>query len=521
MARDMVQVRKTRKTRYRAPEANIPRSQFNLSRGHRTTFDASYLIPVFLQETLPGDTMTVKANSLIRILEALDAPQFSDITVDIDFWWVPNRLVWDNWHAFLGEHDAAGAQDTDFTVPILAGGQTVTEASVGHYLGLPIGLDTDSVEVSALPFRGLRLIYNEFYRDQNLIDPVTVVTDNGADTNGESGAISSPLKSAKKHDYFTSALPYLQKGDAQNILDGLTTLSVETAATQGNEVTVESASGQRDLSADTTNVQVDTLNTGSPLFVDVSALTISVNDFRLAMAVQHMLELEAQGGTRPNELIQTMFGVTVPDFRVDRPEYLGGGSGFVNVSPVANTSADGTNAQGHLTGYGVGQCRGGFAFSFVEHGYVFGIMRARGELSYFQGLDRHWSRSDKYDFFWPPLQHLGEQPILLKEIYVQNSASDDTVFGYQERWAEYRYSKNLITGKLDPNATSALSFWHLAEDFASAPSLNQTFIEDATPMDRITTVDTNPDFVADIWFDVKAARPIPVRSIPAVLGGRF
>lgn len=527
MARNMVSVPKgSRGARYGVPEANIRRSQFNLSCGHKTTFDVSELVPIYVNEVLPGDTFNVKSTALIRIFSPLDAPIMDDLISDIHFFYVPNRIIWDNWHAFLGEHDDAGAQDTDYTVPILGDGTTLTSPDrLGFYMGLPYGWVSASTPVNSLPFRAYRACYNEWYRDQSVIDELTIQTDNGPDTASNSGVNLNLLKSGKVHDYFTSALPYLQKGDAQDILGGATTFDVETAAVQGNNVTVVSGSGQRDLNAATADVTIDTTNTGSALFVDLTGVTISINTLRESIAIQRLLEKDARGGTRPNELIRAHFGVTVPDYRVDRPEYLGGGKGFIQVSPVANTSGVDSTASpsgadeyfGELRGIGVGSFQARFAKSFVEHGWILGIMRVRSTPTYSQGIHRMFNRSTKYDFYWPDLAHLGEQAILNRELYVTNTpATDDATFAYQERWAEYRYGKSLVTGKFHPDVSGSLSFWHLSEDFTTTPSFNQTFIEDATPMDRVISVTTEPHFIADVWHDVKAARPLPVRSIPGI-----
>jgi len=514
-------------SRYRAPEARMGRSQFDLTHSHKTTFDAGYLVPYFMREVVPGDTQTCKLDAIIRIFSPLDAPIMDDIEVGIDFFFVPNRLVWEHWEEFLGASDLAGAQATDYTIPICTNsGQGVLHA-VADYMGVPLSLSPDTTDLNALPFRGYRLIYNEWFRDQNLIAKVTVAVDDGPDTNAESRFFDPPLKSAKKHDYFTSALPYLQKGDPVTISLGATARIASDAVRSNEAVTVWSTpatAGYFELANDTNKIEVSA-NAGAiteSLYADLASATpISINSLREAEAIQRLLERQARSGTRHPEIIKSMFGVEVPDFRTQRPEYLGGGRGFVNVSPVANTSATATEDQGQLTGVGVGQLRASWAKSFVEHGYVFGILRARGQLSYQQGLDRMWSRSTFYDFLVPDLVNLGEQPIYKKELFVENDATDSEVFGYQERYAEYRFAKSLVTGKFASEASGSLDYWHLAEDFAAAPGLNQTFIEDATPMSRITTVDTEPDFIIDGRFDYRVARVLPVRPVPSLAPPRF
>jgi len=529
MAKDMVQVRRGRTNQFaQEPQIKIGRSQFDRSHMVKMGFDASYLYPILVDEVLPGDTFTCNLTGFCRITHPLDAPILDNITLDTFFFFVPNRLVWDNWKYFMGEHDAAGAQDTDYTVPIF-NDSTVVSHDAGIYsvarlmahMGLPDGLDPSATDISALPLRAYVRIYNEWFRDQNLIDEVSMYTDNGPDIYAGPYALR---KSAKKHDYFTSALPYLQKGDAAEILGTLTTLDVETLAVEGNTITVDSASGQRDLDSGAAQVDISASNTGSALFVDVSSLGVSINTLRESVAIQRLLERDARGGTRYVELIKSHFGVTNPDFRLQRPEYLGGGQSFININPVAVSAYTATDPTGKVKGFGTGVISGhGWAKSFTEHGHIIGLIRARGDITYFQGLDRMWSRSTRYDYYIPALAHLGEQAIYKKELFVNNdgATTDDTVFGYQERWAEYRYKPSRITGVLNPDAASALSFWHLAEDFSSAPSLNQAFVEDNTPMDRVTTTDTGDQFLADIWFNYKCARPIPIHSIPSLTDRRF
>lgn len=531
--RNMVQVPSgTPQQQYQAPSMRLGRSQFDLSKNHKTTFDADDLIPYFVTEVVPGDTHTVKLQAFLRIFSPLDAPIMDNIHVSIDYFFVPNRLLWENWEAFLGAHDQAGAQDTDYTIPILPSGQTVALGWNAHYMGIPLGLETGSADVSALPFRAYSKIWDEWYRDQNLIDP-TGVTIGDSGSGAGSGRFSTPLKSAKKPDYFTTALPYLQKGDAITLpLAGLANV-VSESSTPSHEVTIlTSAGAEFDLATDGATLQLGGSNASAAgLFADLSTVTsgVTINALREAAALQRLLERDARGGTRHPEIIRAHFGVDVPDMRTQRPEYLGGGSGYIHVSPVANAtgvdaaqSPDGADKfQGNLSGIGHGTLGGSFAKSFVEHGYIIGLLRARGEVSYHQGLDRMWSRSTKYDFLWPELSQLGEQPIYNRELFVANTSTDDEVFGYQERYADYRFAKSLITGKFAPDASGALDFWHLAEDFASTPTLNQTFIESNTPMARIVAVADEPDFIIDGRFTHRVARALPVRPVPTLAPARF
>lgn len=511
--------------RYQAPTIRTGRSQHSLTHSHKTMFDAGKLIPYFVKPVMPGETLTVDMLAFLRVWSPLDAPIMDDISCSIDFFFVPSRLVWENHEYFLGAHNQAGAQDVDFTIPISAGSTNVEYNSPAGYMGVPIGTDFSATNVQMLPFRCYRLIYNEWYRDQNLINELNVPTDDGPDS-ADWGAATALETSAKVHDYFSSALPYLQKGDPVGVSLGTTApVSIDPATAANQPVTILHGAGDyRLLDSNAANVDLSATTGASAnlLYADLaSATSISINALREAAAIQRLLERDARGGTRHPELIRAHFGVDVPDFRTQRPEYLGGGSGFINVSPIANTSATASEDQGQLAGTAAGTLRAKFAKSFVEFGYVLGILRARGQLSYQQGLDRFWSWSTKYDLPWPDLANLGEQPIYNREIYVDGTSGEDDVFGYQERYAEWRFKKSLITGKLNSAATGSLDFWHLAEDFASAPSLNATFIEDATPMARITTVTSEPDFIIDGRFDTRSAIPLPVRPTPSLAPARF
>lgn len=528
MTKDMVQVRGTGRKSYEAPKVSIGRSQFNRSHGIKTAFDASYLIPIFCDEVLPGDTFTMSLNGFVRIFSPLDAPVMDNIEMETSFFFVPNRIVWENWENFMGSHDDAGAQDTDYTIPILADGIIVNhDNGVGAvdlmaFFGIPDGLQTTDVEINVLPFRGYNRIYNEWFRDQNVIDKVGQQEGNGPDAANGYGV----FKTAKKHDYFTSCLPYLQKGDPISIATGVKAeifVDIAETAEPGVWSTVEAAYRRMDAGAAQVDISATASSQANVLYADLAGATgLTINALRESVAIQRLLEKDARGGTRYVEIIKAHFGVTSPDFRLQRPEYLGGGKAMINVSPVANSSATATEDQGELRGIGTGVISGhAWAKSFVEHGYVIGLVRARGDITYFQGLDRMWSRQTRYDFYLPALAMLGEQSVLNKELFVSNVlATDDAVFGYQQRWEEYRTKKSMIVGVLNPDAAAALSHWHLAEDFSALPTLSQAFIEDATPMTRITTTTTQPDFLLDLWFNYKCARPMPINSVPS-LTARF
>lgn len=529
--KDMVQVRRGTRKDYEGPDAKIGRSQFNRSHGLKMSFDASYLYPIFLDEILPGDTMTMRLNGFSRIFSPLDAPIMDNIELETFFFFVPTRLLWDNWAAFNGEHADAGAQDTTFTIPII--NDLIVDhdnAKDGHalaaYFGLPEALDSSTISVSALPFRAYDLIYDEWFRDQNLSGTFSGSTGNGPDA----VANYALFKSNKKHDYFTSCLPYLQKGTAIAFAatvvgdpDGSAGLGsprfiAADSTPSASQIFAEASQDDPGLKIDNVWTINEALHWSDPQLV----ANVDINGLRQSVAIQRLLERDARGGTRYTEIIKAHFGVTSPDQRLQRPEYLGGGKALLNVSPVANTSDTATADQGELKGIGTGVISGhGWAKSFVEHGYVLGLIRARGDLTYFQGLDKLFSRSTRYDFYIPALANLGEQAVTNKELWVSNSSTpDNAVFGYQERWAEYRMKSSRLVGNFNPDVSGSLSFWHLAEDFASVPSLNVTFMNDNTPMARVTTVDTEPDFLLDVWFDYKCARPIPVNSVPS-LTSRF
>lgn len=561
------------------PNSPIQRSVFDRSHDYKTTMNAGYLIPFFVDEVLPGDTFKLRVNAFVR-MNTLVAPFMDNVFMDTFFFFVPSRLVWDNWQRFCGEQKNPG-DSTDFLIPSLSGTNTFANGSIFDYMGLPTGvaLDPTNTPINALPFRAYNLIYNEWFRDENLIDSIPVLTGDGPDP------ISNYTlrKRAKRHDYFTSALPWPQKGPSvdvgltgnapvrgfdnsndwiygngvspgagytamfgtpSDVLDNVglqvyTNREMFSTATmipimqETNQSGRWANIGNQDQSngdniTPTRAIRAQEFSFSGPLtpsnpnsvYADLSGVSaITINDLRQAFQIQKFYEKWARGGSRYTETLRVMFNVISPDARLQRPEYLGGTHSRVNVVPTAQTSStDSVSPQSNLSAFGVlGDSAHGFNKSFVEHGYVIGLCCLRADITYQQGLNRMWSRRQLFDFYWPTLAHLGEQVVYNKEIYAQGTADDNGVFGYQERYAEYRYKPSMITGKLRSTDAQTLDVWHLAQKFDSLPKLNQDFIEENPPMARVIAVQNEPQFFADFWFDLKTSRPMPVYSVPGLV----
>lgn len=572
MARKKIRVRGHRFSD--APAMYMKRTKFDRSHVYKTTFDSGKLIPVFVDEVLPGDTIRMSVNYFARLATPIK-PIMDNIYLDWFFFFVPNRLVWEHWQNFCFEQEDPD-DSTDYVIPTVTATGNSGNAYVGSlwdYFGLPVNTSGNLSGISALPFRGVYLIWNEWFRDENLQKSVKIQKGDTNEVLNSARASEQPSwvftsgtnifpglacpPRGKRHDYFTSALPWTQKGPgvsiglagtasivdpspvtgyfvAQNNRDlGAAQLAedggVHSVYTTGNGILEYQGGYSVSIAGHSINSPGKNTVVAKPgsswlskdSYADLDSSSIfTINSLRTAFQMQKFYERLARGGSRYTEVLRSFFGVVSPDARLQRPEFLGSFTKMVNVNPIAQTSAtDNTSPQGNLSAYGVTAAKfHGFTKSFVEHGYVFGFVCARADLTYQQGINKMWLRSTVYDFYWPTFAHLGEQAIELREIYAQGSEADTTVFGYQERYSEYRYKPSQITGKFRSSVTGGnLDVWHLSQFFNNAPTLNEEFIIENPPIERIIAVPSEPEFLLDIGFRYTTVRPMPMFGTPGLV----
>jgi len=520
------------------PNAEIPRSSFDRSSGYKTTMDTGQLIPFFVDEALPGDTFNLRTSGFARMATPI-FPIMDNMQMDTFYFAVPCRILWDNWVKMMGEQDNP-EDSTDFITPEIQIGLGLEEHSLGDYFGIPT--EVTGFSVSALPSRAYQRIWQEWFRDQNLQDsPDGIDTGDGPDS--EFVLAVNPERRNKKPDYFTSALPFPQKGpDVEVPLGGTVfvkgmairddftfpiadALNMRESGDLPGRTYLQARRQQGDDSGPEFFLEQNPERVGFPFMrVDLEdAASVTVNALRQSFQIQKMFERDARGGSRYIEILRSHFGVTSPDMRQQRPEYLGGGTSMVNISPVHSTAE--TDPQGNPDGRSLGDLSAvgtvsftghGFTKSFTEHCIIIGLVTIRADLTYQQGLNRMWARSDRFDYYWPALSHLGEQEILNQEIFITSGDTElnESVFGYQERYAEYRFKPSIITGQFRSNSALTLDAWHLAEEFDSLPTLSAAFIPYSIPLERCIAVADQPHFICDFYHKLICARPMPLYGVP-------
>ena len=538
-----------------APQVDVKRSRFDRSSNLKTSFNVGELVPIYIDEVLPGDEFTIKTSKVLR-LQTLLNPTMENLYFDVYYFFVPNRLVWNHWRELMGENtDSAWIPSVEYSVPQLeapSGGWNV--GTIADYFGIPTGVS--NISVNALPFRGYAMIVDQWFRDENNYQPINIPLTDSDVTGVNTGNFVTdlakgglPFIAAKYHDYFTSCLPSPQKGPSVVLPLGNNAPvypSTDSIYSAGDSIAEYMMVGYADANGiyhDQTTMRnignsaggyVRNYSTSgmsgqdewpifNNLFADLSAATATtINDLRTAFQIQRMYERDARGGTRYIELLRSHFGVTSPDARLQRTEYLGGNRFAFNVQQVTQTSStDAVTPQGNLAGFSVtSDVHHDFSKGFVEHGFIIGLAVARYSHSYQQGIERFWSRKSRFDYYWPALAHLGEMAVLNKEIYATGTSTDDEVFGYQEAWADYRFKPNRITGEMRSQAGGSLDNWHYGDYYTGQPYLSADWInEDKSNVDRSLAVSSSVanQIFGDIYFDVKATRCMPLYSVPGLI----
>lgn len=514
------------------PRGDVPRSKHTTTHSHKTTFNAGLLIPFYIDEMLPGDTFQGEVTLFAR-LQTLLFPLMDNLEMETFFFFTPNRICWTNWEKFMGAQDNP-ADSIAFTIPQLvspAGG--FATPSIYDYFGLPgVGqiLAGNTISVSAIPFRAYNRIFNDWFKDEDLDNNLTERTGDSGDVVGDY-AIQTRRK---KHDYFTSCRPWALKGGVSVPFPLGTSAPVIPSTSHAVptfwNVAPGSAAGQLQRAAAGAGTAVNISGVGNAgsnlgwdqpnLIADLNAATgTSVNALRTAMATQQLLEKDARGGTRYTEFLRNHFGVNPEDSRLQRPEYVGGGRTLIETQAMPQTSVSGATPLGALAGAAAVTDKHRFSYSATEHGYIIGIVNVRADITYQQGIARLWSRSTRYDFYLPVFANLGEQAVLNKELYADGSANDALVFGYQERWAEYRYYPSYLSGLFRSRTAGTIDPWHLAQNFTSLPALNTSFISESVPLSRAYSAGAgtnNMQILLDTFFKVSRTRPIPIYSVPGL-----
>lgn len=547
------------------PSVDISRSTFDRSSSVKLSFDVGDLIPFYVDEVLPGDTFKISTSRVVR-MQTLLTPIMDNLYLDTYYFFVPNRLVWDHWREFNGENtQSAWVQTVEYSIPQVTaptGGWQV--GTLADYFGIPTGVD--GLSVNALPFRAYGLIVNEWFRDENLVDPLVIpkgdatqAGSNGTDYKQDVVNGGMPFVAAKYHDYFTSALPSPQKGpdvsipvasggafpvfattdyhDVSNLpkfSDGTNVpLVVYGSVATDSPFKYVNVRASGVAGAAVGNIQSETpftSNEGNKMqapvnlwAMDTNPQSATINQLRLAFQIQKLYERDARGGTRYIEILKSHFGVTSPDARLQRPEYLGGNRIPVTINQVVQQSGtiSGSTPQGTTSAMSLTtDVNDDFTRSFTEHGFVIGVMVARYDHTYQQGIERMWSRLTRFDYYWPVFANIGEQAIKNKEIYAQGTAVDDEVFGYQEAWSEYRYKPNRVAGEMRSTYRQSLDVWHLGDDYTSLPRLSASWIqEDKNTVDRVLAVQSSiaNQLFADIYVKNLCTRPMPTYSIPGLI----